>query len=86
MKNKVKKITTMNSIFFLIKHKVHLKYRERKVLTNGTIMFFDNLTPLLNKKQPTYQYTLETWISMRNENIVVPDNSLKFISLILKNK
>ncbi len=77
----------LETIFFLIGHRVHLKYRERiETSSKETIVFFDNLAPLINKKQPIYQFTLETWMFMRDENIVVPDNDLKFISINLKYK
>ncbi len=76
----------LETIFFLIGHRVHLKYKEKKACSNRTVMFFDNLAPLINKKQPIYQFTEETWTFMREKNIVVPDNDLNFISINLKYK
>jgi len=72
----------MTTIFFLKKHLVHLKFTERKTVEDTTIMFFKNLAPLLNNKPAIYQFTLETWLIMRNTNIAIPDNNLKFNSQI----
>jgi len=82
MNDKTEDTNDMTTIFFLTKHLVHLKYTERKIIKNTTIMFFKNLAPLLNLKPPIYQFTEDTWRVMRKQNIAVPDNDLKRNSLI----